>query len=72
MINSKDIMDKLIDRAKNLGEYHVPVRVDEGWMPQGKVPYDISISDGVAIFSVYALSFDEACVMVEHYMREQS
>ena len=72
MMNSKDIMDKLIDRAKNLAEFHVPVRVDEGWMPQGKIPYDITISDGVAVFSVYALSFDEACVMVEHYMKEQT
>jgi hypothetical protein len=62
---------EILDRIKNLQEYHIPVPVEANWMPRGTIPYDIRIGHGVATFTVYAADFAEACDRVMNYMEQQ-
>jgi len=38
----------------------VSVPVEENWMPNGRVPFDIKIKNGIATVTVPALTEDEA------------
>ena len=44
----------------NLQEFTVTVPVEENWMPNGVVPFDIKIKNGFATVSIPALTQDEA------------
>ena len=55
-----DQTQQIIDRLMNLQEFTVSVPVEEGWMPNGVVPFDIKIKNGVATVTVPALTEAEA------------
>lgn len=59
-MNSVDMMQNLIHRAKNLQEFVVTTDVPEDFRFNGLVPFDMQISDGTIEAKVYGLDFNEA------------
>ena len=60
MPHPSDLTKQIIDRLMNLQEFTVSVPVEEGWMPNGVVPFDIKIKNGIATVTVPALTEAEA------------
>ncbi len=44
----------------NLREFTITVPVEDGWLPNGVVPFDIRIKNGLATVTIPALTEDEA------------
>lgn len=59
-MNSVDMANDLIFRAKNLTEYIVTTDVPEDFRFNGVVPFDMSIDEGQIEAKVYGIDFDEA------------
>jgi len=59
-MNSVDMANNLIFRAKNLQEFVVETDTPEDFRFNGVVPFDMSITDGVISAKVLAIDFDEA------------
>ena len=59
-MNSVDMMQNLISRAKNLQEFVVTTAVPEDFRFNGTVPFDMQISEGEIYAKVYGITFDEA------------
>ena len=55
-----NLTEQTINRLMNLKEFTVSVPVEENWMPNGRVPFDIKIKNGIATVSVPALTEAEA------------
>jgi hypothetical protein len=55
-----DQTQQVIDRLMHLQEFTVSVPVEENWMPNGVVPFDIKIKNGIATVRVPALTEAEA------------
>jgi hypothetical protein len=55
-----DLTKQAIERMMNLQEFTVTVPVEDNWMPDGVVPFDIKIKNGLATVAVPALTEDEA------------
>ena len=60
MAQFSDLTEQTINRLMNLKEFTVSVPVEENWMPNGVVPFDIKIKNGIATVTVPALTEDEA------------
>ena len=60
MPSSSDITQNVIDRLMNLQEFTVSVPVEENWVPNGRVPFDIKIKNGIATVTLPALTEAEA------------
>jgi hypothetical protein len=60
MSDSANLTQQIIDRLMNLQEFTVSVPVEENWMPNGVVPFDIQIKKGIATVTVPALTEAEA------------
>jgi hypothetical protein len=60
MPRPSDLTKSVIDRLMNLQEFTISVPVEENWMPNGRVPFDISIKNGTATVTVPALTEAEA------------
>ena len=59
-MNSVDMMNDLIFRAKNLQEFTVTTDVPEDFQFNGVVPFDLSITEGEIQAKVFAVDFNEA------------
>lgn len=59
-MNSVDMANNLIFRAKHLNEYIVTTDVPENFRFNGLVPFDLQIKDGEIQAKVYGIDFDEA------------
>ena len=59
-----DVYDDLIDRCKRMQEYKISCYLDEAWVPNGPMPFDILIRNGVVTCKVYAESKLEAALMI--------
>jgi hypothetical protein len=59
-MNSVDMTNDLIFRAKNLQEYTVTTDVPEDFQFNGVVPFDMNISEGEIQAKVFAIDFNEA------------
>ena len=59
-MNSVDMANNLIFRAKHLNEYVVTTTIPEDFRFNGLVPFDINIKDGEIEAKVYGIDFDEA------------
>ena len=46
-MSTKDMVDALIHRAKNLNEYTITTDVPENFRFNGVIPFDMSIIDGI-------------------------
>jgi hypothetical protein len=60
MPHPNDLTRQVIDRLMNLQEFTVTVPVEDGWLPNGVVPFDIKIKNGFATVTVPALTEAEA------------
>lgn len=65
---AKDIMDHFISRAKNLQKFVVETDVPENFRLNGRVPFDIKINENIISADVYALTFEEACSILNDYL----
>ena len=59
-MNSVDMMQHLIHRAKNLQEFVVCTNVPHDFRFNGVVPFDMSIIDGEIEAKILAIDFEEA------------
>jgi hypothetical protein len=59
-MNSVDMANHLIFRAKNLQEFVVETEVPEDFRFNGVVPFDMSINDNIISAKVLAVDFNEA------------
>ena len=60
MPHPSDLAQRAIERMMNLREFTVTVPVEENWLPNGRAPFDIRITNGFATVTVPALTEDEA------------
>jgi len=60
MSNFDDTTKEVLTRMMNLKEFVITVPVEENWMPNGRVPFDIKIKNGLATVAIPALTEDEA------------
>ena len=67
MAQFNDLTQQTIDRLMNLKEFTVSVPVEENWMPNGVVPFDIKIKNGIATVTIPALTKAEAHSKIEAY-----
>jgi hypothetical protein len=58
MKTAKEIADNLFSKLKSneMSFYEVIREVENGWLPNGAVPFDVRCRNGVATFKVYASS----------------
>ena len=68
MKTAADYTQEIIARAQQMRSYKVRLRVDNGWLPMGRVPFDIHIKDGVATVTVVAESMESAREQASVYM----
>jgi len=67
-MSTKDMVDALIHRAKNLNEYTVTTDVPDNFRFNGVVPFNMSITDGIIYAQVWALDFNEAVKTFDQYL----
>ncbi len=70
-MNSVDMANNLIFRAKNLQEFVVETNTPDDFRFNGVVPFDMSISDGVISAKVLAIDFGEAVAVFDKWLGEQ-
>ena len=63
-MNSVDMANNLIFRAKNLHEFTVTTEVPEDFRFNGVVPFDMSIIDNQIEAKVWAVDFNEAALIL--------
>jgi hypothetical protein len=70
MNTAKQLTDELIFRMKttDLNKFDIKREVGENWLPQGTVPFDISASKGIATFTVWAESIQDAEHQVSQFL----
>jgi hypothetical protein len=67
-MNSVDMANNLIFRAKNLQEFIVETNTPDDFKFNGVVPFDMSITDGVISAKVLAIDFDEAVNIFDEWL----
>jgi hypothetical protein len=69
MKSAADLTSEIISRAQSMRSYKVRLRVDDGWLPHGPVPFDIHIKNGIATLTIIAesekLARDQASIYME-------
>jgi hypothetical protein len=70
-MNSVDMANALIDRAKNLQEFIVETEVPEDFRFNGLIPFDMTINEGMISAKVFALDFDEAVKRLDDFLEGQ-
>ena len=68
METAKDIMDHLINRAKNLQEFTVTTDVPEDFRFNGVIPFDMEIKENIIYARVWAVDFDEAVHRLDEFL----
>lgn len=67
-MNSVDMANNLINRAKHLQEFVVTTDVPEDFRFNGTIPFDMEIKDGEIAAKVYAVDFDEAVQRLNSFL----
>lgn len=67
-MNSVDMANNLIFRAKNLHEYTVTTEVPDDFRFNGEIPFDLQIKDNIIYARVWAIDFDEAAKRLDDYL----
>ncbi len=67
-MNSVDMANNLIFRAKNLHEFIVTTEVPEDFRFNGVVPFDMQIVDNQIEAKVWAVDFDEAAHRLNEWL----
>lgn len=61
-------MDQLMKRIKNLQEFTIERELPSDFAFDGRVPYDMKISNGTAYIKVYAEDLDEANDKIDDFL----
>jgi len=67
-MNSIDMANNLIFRAKHLQEFIVNTEISEGFQFNGVIPYDIKIVGNNLEAKVWAVDFDEAVHRLNEFL----
>jgi len=67
-MNSVDMANNLIFRAKNLTEFTVTTEVPDDFRFNGEIPFDMQIKDSIIIANVWAVDFDEAAKRLDDFL----
>jgi hypothetical protein len=68
MMNSVDMANDLIFRARNLNEFTITTEVPDDFRFNGVVPFDMQIKDSIITAKVWAVDFDEAAQRLDDYL----
>ena len=67
-MNSVDMANNLISRARNLNVFTVTTEVPEDLRFNGEIPFDMQIKDSIITAKVWAVDFDEAAKRLDDYL----
>jgi hypothetical protein len=67
-MNSVDMANDLIDRARNLRKFEVKRMLEDGIMFNGPVPFDIRGQDDCFWIYAYAMTQEEAEAKVDNWL----
>jgi len=70
MSTAKDIADELFRKMKAMQKFEIKREMPDNWIPNGVVPFDIRIKDGIATFDVYAESYIDAEDQITQYLEK--
>jgi hypothetical protein len=70
-MNSVDMTNDLINRAKNLQKFEVVRELDDGINFNGSVPFDISGSGNYFQFFLYAITQEDAEAQVDTWLQDR-
>lgn len=65
---ARELTQSIISKAQTMRSFKVRMRVDDGWLPNGPVPFNIHIKNGVATLTIVADSIESARQMAMDYM----
>jgi hypothetical protein len=65
---AKQIADNLIANCRKVRMYKVRCYLDEAWYKRTPLPFDITITDGVAICDILSESMDDAVACVDAHL----
>jgi hypothetical protein len=68
MMNSVDMANDLIFRARNLNEFTITTEVPDDFRFNGVVPFDMQIKDSIITAKVWAVDFDEAAKRLDDFL----
>ena len=71
-MNAQEQTVNAIERAMNLKCFKIVKQTPDDFGFNGRVPFDISIKDGVMVFKVYAVTLEEANAKVETFLDERT
>ena len=72
MKNAAEFAQNLIERARRMQEFRIMKPEPDNFMFNGKVPFDVSIKNGMMTFTVHAVDLAEANAMVDKYLDDNS
>ena len=67
-MNSVDMTNNLIFRAKNLHEFTVTTEVPTEFKLNGLIPFDMQIKNGILTTKIWAVEFDEAAKKLDDFL----
>jgi hypothetical protein len=67
-MNSVDMANDLIFRARNLNEFTVTTEVPDEFRFNGEIPFDMEIKDSIITAKVWAVDFDEAAKRLDDFL----
>jgi hypothetical protein len=67
-MNSVDMANDLIFRAKNLNEFTVTTEVPDDFRFNGEIPFDMEIKDSIIVAKVWAVDFNEAAKRLDDFL----
>ncbi len=67
-MNSVDMANDLIFRARNLNEFTITTEVPDDFRFNGVVPFDMQIKDSIITAKVWAVDFDEAAKRLDDFL----
>lgn len=70
-MNSAEVANALINRARNLREFKIEFYVNRPIMFDGVVPFDISINKSFVSCNVLATSEEEARQIVDNWLEDR-
>ena len=67
-MNSVDMANNLIFRAKHLNEFTVTTELPEDFRFNGTIPFDMQITGTILEAKVWAVDFDEAVHRLDNFL----
>lgn len=70
MTTAKQLTDELIYRMKttDLNKFEIKREVGANWLPNGTIPFDLTAKNGIATFTVWAESIQDAEDQVSQFL----